>query len=68
MGALRALCIFCILGVAACTTPARVENPRQIWCESNSPRRDATVETPRAELDEINAHNARGSLWCDWRP
>lgn len=45
-----------------------ITDPRQIWCDHSSPRRDATPETPRAELDEINAHNAKGMLWCGWKP
>lgn len=64
----KALVLATLLALAACQTPARVENPRQIWCEQNSPRRDATPDTPRAELDEINAHNRKGELWCGWEP
>lgn len=53
--------------LAGCTTvPAPVENPRQVWCDNNSPRRDATAETPRSVIDEINTHNAKGVLWCRW--
>lgn len=53
--------------LAGCTTvPAPVENPRQVWCDTNSPRRDATPQTPRAVIDQINAHNAKGVLWCKW--
>lgn len=63
-----ALCILCIL-LAGCTTiPVPVENPRQVWCDHSQPRRDATAETTRAELDEINTHNAKGALWCGWKP
>lgn len=55
--------------LAGCASlPAPVENPRQVWCDHNNPRRDATVDTPRAELDEINEHNAKGVRWCNWRP
>lgn len=55
--------------LAGCTTTAQpVQNPREIWCDTNSPRRDATEITPRAELDEINAHNRKGALWCGWKP
>jgi hypothetical protein len=58
-----------ILVLAGCATPrGPVENPRQVWCDHNSLRRDATAETPRPELDEINAHNAKGALWCGWQP
>lgn len=41
---------------------------RLIWCDSNQPRRDATPETPRPVVDEINAHNRKGALWCGWTP
>ena len=55
--------------LAGCTTTGRpIENPRQVWCDHNQPRRDATETTPRAEIDEINTHNARGALWCGWKP
>lgn len=61
--------ILAALLLAGCAgMPAPVEDPRQIWCDTNKPRRDATDETPRAELDEINSHNARGVLWCSWSP
>ncbi|MEI5680513.1 MULTISPECIES: hypothetical protein [unclassified Mesorhizobium] len=63
----RALILSAFL--AGCASfPAPVENPRQVWCDHNSPRRDATADTPRAELDEINTHNAKGVRWCNWRP
>lgn len=61
-----ASCAFAAL--AGCTTvPAPVSNPRQIWCDQNGPRRDATTQTARAELDEINAHNFKGQLRCRWK-
>lgn len=62
--------ILCLLLAAGCTTvtPAAVNDPRAIWCENNVPRRDYTEATPRWEVDEINAHNAKGVLWCDWKP
>lgn len=53
--------------LTGCTAiPKPVEDPRQVWCDTNVPRRDATAETPRWELDEINSHNARGVRWCGW--
>jgi len=67
----KAASLTLLLVLAACQTtqaPAPVADPRQVWCDSNQPRRDATAETPRAELDEINAHNAKGALWCGWEP
>lgn len=64
----KASLIFILLLAGCATTPAPVEDPRQVWCEHNQPRRDATMETPRAELDEINEHNAQGALWCGWTP
>jgi len=55
--------------LAGCTTvPAPIDNPRQVWCDTNSPRRDATADTSRAELDEINSHNRKGEKWCNWKP
>ncbi len=63
----KALMLLAAMAIAGCTTtPAPVSNPRQIWCDTNDPRRDATAETPRGELDEINAHNAKGARWCGW--
>lgn len=54
---------------AGCSTIGNpVADPRAIWCETNSPRRDATADTPRSELDDINAHNRKGALWCSWVP
>lgn len=66
----KALILTVALALAACgtvPTPAPVENPRQVWCDHNEPRRDATETTPRAELDKINTHNFRGVEWCGWR-
>lgn len=64
----KAAALILALSLAGCVTAQPVQNPREIWCETNSPRRDATEATPRAVLDEINAHNRRGVLWCRWRP
>lgn len=65
----KAIVLALALLVAGCqTTAAPVDNPRQVWCDQSQPRRDATVDTPRAELDEINAHNRKGTLWCGWKP
>jgi hypothetical protein len=59
-----------IAGCTGCVTtnPAPIEDPRTVWCHHNSPRRDATMATPRAEIDEINAHNLKGVKWCGWMP
>jgi len=55
--------------LAGCTTvPAPVDNPRQVWCDTNQPRRDYTPETPRNVVDQINSHNAKGVKWCGWKP
>ncbi len=65
----KALILFAALVLSACqTNPAPLDDPRSVWCGLETPRRDATPETPRAELDRINAHNAKGVLWCGWRP
>lgn len=68
MGPQKLILVAALL-LGGCThMPQPVEDPRQVWCDHNSPRRDATPETPRVELDEINAHNAKGALWCAWKP
>jgi hypothetical protein len=66
----KALIASCaIFALVACTTtPGPLNDPRQIWCDHNTPRRDATEETQRSELDDINSHNARGAAWCGWKP
>lgn len=64
----KALVIAALLLAGCVSTPSPVADPRQVWCDHNAPRRDATLETPRWELDEINAHNARGVAWCRWKP
>lgn len=56
--------------LAGCVTRP-VEDPRSVWCAFNEPRRPsvAVVEAmTRAELDEMNAFNAKGADWCGWRP
>lgn len=62
----KALIVATMLALAGCTT-VPVEDPREAWCAHNKPRRDATETTPRAELDEINSHNAKGVAWCHWK-
>lgn len=63
----KALVLIALL-LSGCThTSGQVENPRQVWCDHNNPRRDATKDTPRAELDEINIHNMQGVKWCGWK-
>ncbi|BCH22483.1 hypothetical protein MesoLjLc_22250 [Mesorhizobium sp. L-8-10] len=54
--------------VVGCSATTRTANPRGVWCDHNEPRRDATVDTPRIELDQINSHNAKGTRWCGWTP
>jgi len=60
--------ILVILLLAGCASTASPDNPRQIWCDHNQPRRDATATTPRPEIDRINTHNRLGTAWCGWRP
>lgn len=63
----KGLILATALLLAGCTTtPAPIDDPRSVWCAHNRPRTDATDETPRRELDEINAHNRKGVLWCKW--
>lgn len=65
----KAMILAAVLALAACqTTPSPASDPRAIWCAHSEPRRDATDETSRAELDRINAHNAKGAAWCGWKP
>lgn len=62
----KALILSLVILAGCTTTQAPVNDPRQVWCDTNQPRRDATAETPRSVLDEINAHNAKGVRWCHW--
>lgn len=62
------LAVAMALAPGCATTKPLVSDPRSIWCEQNEPRRDAKEDTPRAELDDINATNARGVKWCGWTP
>jgi hypothetical protein len=65
----QVLALLALLACAACTTTrSPIDDPRAVWCDHNKPRRDATETTPRAELDEINAHNFKGVKWCGWKP
>lgn len=61
--------ILATLFLAGCNmSRAPIDDPKQFWCDTNTPRRDATETTPRWELDEINAHNRKGAAWCGWKP
>lgn len=67
MGKALILC----LALAGCVTSAPVDNPRQVWCDHNQPRRpsQAVFEVmTRAELDAMNIHNGKGAAWCGWKP
>lgn len=67
MGKALALCL-CVVLAGCASGKAVLSDPRSVWCEQNSPRRDAKADTPRAELDDINAHNRKGVEWCGWTP
>lgn len=60
--------VMVMLSLGSCTPRAPVSDPRQVWCDFSKPRRDATAETPRWVIDEINTHNRRGTDWCGWTP
>lgn len=61
--------ILAALFLASCTTTrSPIDDPKQLWCDTHTPRRDATETTPRWELDEINATNRKGAEWCGWKP
>jgi len=68
MGKALILAVF----LAGCTSVSQpVQNPREVWCDTNQPRRPtvSVIEAmSRDELDEMNAYNARGTAWCGWRP
>ncbi|WEX07359.1 hypothetical protein [Chelativorans sp. AA-79] len=68
MGKAALILLAFLAGCAMRSEEPSPADPRQIWCDFNSPRRDATPDTPRAELDEINTHNAKGVAWCGWEP
>lgn len=68
---MKAALILSLLILAGCQTTMPVENPRKVWCDHNSPSRhspEVIAAMSRAELDETNAHNAKGVKWCGWRP
>lgn len=65
----KALILSLLILVGCTTTPTRVDNPKQVWCDSSAPLRysEAAIDAmSRAELDQINTHNAKGADWCGW--
>ena len=60
--------VFVMATLVGCATAGTDLSPRQTWCDQNKPRRDATPETPRWVIDEINAHNSIGAERCNWTP
>lgn len=64
-----ALCLV----LAGCQTfPAPpIDNPRQVWCDHNKPRRPSKAVVKamsRPELNDLIAFNTKGAKWCGWRP
>lgn len=67
----KALMVIAALVLAGCVSKPdspSPSDPRSVWCEHNSPRRDARPHTPRTELNDINRHNTQGEKWCGWKP
>lgn len=65
--------ILTTLLLAGCATVSQPVpgDPRQIWCDTNTPRRPSlpTIEAmTRSEIDDLNTHNAKGAAWCRWTP
>ncbi len=54
--------------LAACQSLPPPSEPRAVWCANNEPRTDYHAGMSRAEVDKLNAFNAKGELWCGWRP
>lgn len=66
MGKALILC----LALAGCITPRPIDNPRQVWCDHNQPRRPSLgviAAMSRSELDGMNSFNAQGAKWCGWK-
>lgn len=63
----RALILLLLL-TGCSSTLQSVDDPRTIWCEHETPDRSGSAGKSRAELDRLNAHNAKGALWCGWEP
>lgn len=60
-----------LLLLAGCTAIQPVEDPRKVWCDENQPRRPTQPvldAMTRPEINEMNAHNAKGVQWCGWTP
>lgn len=51
-----------------CQTLPPPSDPRAVWCAVNEPRTDYHPGMARAEVDKLNAHNAKGVKWCGWKP
>lgn len=62
------VCLSLMVGCSVRDNAPLPTDPRVVWCDHSSPRRDAKADTPRAVLDEINEHNAQGAKWCGWKP
>ncbi len=71
MSALRASLVgLSLTFLAACqTTPAPVEDPRQVWCDHNEPLKlpaVAVATLSRAEREAFAARQLKGEAWCGW--
>lgn len=67
---LKALCL-CLVLAGCVTTRPPIDNPRQVWCDHNKPRRPSMAVVKamsRPELNELIAFNRNGAKWCGWRP
>jgi len=70
----KAAVILALLALAGCPSSGSqptAPSPKQVWCDQNAPRRPsqaAVAAMSRTELNELNAYDEKGALWCGWTP
>ena len=65
---IRALVIFAAIALAGCTTTQPVQNPREVWCDTNAPillPAVAVAMLSRSDKEKLAAHNIKHAEWCD---
>jgi hypothetical protein len=63
--------VILLIALSGCAHDSKKPDaPRIVWCDHNKPTRPSQAAMDamsRAELDDMNLHNRKGTAWCGWK-